>query len=188
MHKPDIELLHKFSSLSRLIRIVAQCYRWLLIVKQRTKGQSQLPPFVTITELRKVRQIVIKLAQSVSYKNEIEILNKGKNLPKKYPLIKLNIFLEPGTGILRVGGRLHHANVPYERKHPAILHRESFVAQFWVLHTHHLCLHGGPTLTNVIGHLDCRLFPISQKNSWKLCSVPKKKTSISSSVNGEFTC
>ena len=74
------------------------------------------------------------------------IYTKG-SLPQKNPLQRLNPFVGKEDGVLRVGGRLSHANLSREIMHPPILPYSSALSCLFVHHAHLSSLHSGPTLT-----------------------------------------
>ena len=143
------EILTRFTSLSRLIRVVAFCKRPFLNFRRIKEGQERLPSFLSAPELAEAQRIVIRLSQSHSFRDEIETLRSGKRLPKHSRLSKLNPFLSEDN-ILRVGGRLSHSDLSFDRKHPPILVQESALSVLFVRSAHSLALHGGPTLTSSI--------------------------------------
>ena len=61
-----------------------------------------------------------KMWQSKLDCTEIVALKRGRAVGKRSPLHKLQPFLDP-HGLLRAGGRLHQAQLPYTQRHPAIL-------------------------------------------------------------------
>ncbi|XP_076549276.1 uncharacterized protein LOC143308232 [Osmia lignaria lignaria] len=131
----DPEILAKFSSLTRLIRVVAYCLRPLVGLRRRKSNLPVLPEFLTASELSGARISLVKLAQM------------GKSLPKRNPLLSLDPFLDKTDGVLRVGGRLVNSVLSHDRKHPPILPRHSPLSRLFVRYAHRACLHGGPTLT-----------------------------------------
>ncbi|GFU88884.1 uncharacterized protein TNCV_4445591 [Trichonephila clavipes] len=58
-------------------------------------------------------------------------------------LKSLNIF-QDDKGILRVGGRLEKASVPYSQKHPAILAKNSKLSKIYFITLHKKLFHVGP--------------------------------------------
>ncbi|XP_031781161.1 uncharacterized protein LOC103316074 [Nasonia vitripennis] len=143
------ELLTRFSSLSRLIRVVAFARRPILNHRRQKEAQEPLPEFLTLSELAEARSIVIRLSQASSFAVEIEALKAGGRLPKGNRLSKLNPFIGKDN-ILRVGGRLSHSSLSFDRKHPPILSQDSALSRLFVYSAHRLCLHGGPTLTSSV--------------------------------------
>ncbi|XP_014216770.1 uncharacterized protein LOC106645425 [Copidosoma floridanum] len=72
-----------------------------------------------------------------------------RQTPTQEPLLEqTKPVYDHNLGILRVGGRLEHAPLPVEGKHPPIVAGRSTLARLFVRHAHHTCLHGGPTLTS----------------------------------------
>ena len=145
----ESELLSRFSSLSRLIRVLAFCRRPLLNTRRRKTGEELLPSFLTSMELADARLIAIRLSQASSFPDEIETLQAGRRVPKRSRLSKLNPLLCENK-ILRVGGRLAHSNLSFDRKHPPILAQRSALSLLFVRSAHSLCLHGGLTLTSSV--------------------------------------
>ncbi|XP_011163133.1 uncharacterized protein LOC105198179 [Solenopsis invicta] len=55
--------------------------------------------------------------------------------------------LDKQYGLLRVGGRLHHAKIDTEAKHPIILPKRSPLTTLIIAEAHYRTLHGGTQLT-----------------------------------------
>ena len=142
----EVELLKRFSSLTRLIRVVAYCRRPLCNLRRRRAGEVKNLQFLTAAELSDARLAVIRMAQATAFSKEIRQLTSNKALPNKSPLRKLNPFVAE-DGILRVGGRLSHSNLSREAKHPPILPFRSKLSRLFTHQAHLSSLHGGPTLT-----------------------------------------
>ena len=72
-------------------------------------------------QARKRAQLLItKSVQNETLAEEIKCLEEQKELPKSSPLIKLSPVLG-SEELIRVGGRLDWADLPYEERHPLIL-------------------------------------------------------------------
>lgn len=106
----DLNIFDKYSSFSKLIRIVSYCRRFL---NQQVKGP------LTPAELKTTEHCLIKLIQSKHFETEIKQLRSNNYVPRQSPLAKLNPFLE--NDLLRVGGRLKYSDLNYTSKHPIIL-------------------------------------------------------------------
>ena len=79
---------------------------------------------ITIEEIRSAEDALWKYHQTSHFAETLQMLRKPSNVPVKNPLKKLNPFI--GTdGLMRVGGRLTNAHLPYASKHPIILHGSS---------------------------------------------------------------
>ncbi|XP_076246269.1 uncharacterized protein LOC143186476 [Calliopsis andreniformis] len=121
------EILHRYSSIKRLRRIIAYCLRF----KQRDKVKGPL----TIEELRHANERIIKLTQASVFSKEINQLKTGKDLQPGSKLISLRPFLDD-KGILRVGGRLQNSSLPYEQKHPILLPRNNHITELIIRNAH----------------------------------------------------
>ena len=55
---------------------------------------------------------------------------------------KLNLFLD-SSGLLRVGGRLHHSSLSYAKKFPIFFPRKSRITYLLIQHCHEKYLHAG---------------------------------------------
>ena len=89
----ESDILTRFPSLTRLIRVVALCRRPLLKLPRRKEGAELLPYFLSSMEFPEVREVVIRLSEASSFAAEIELLKVGKGLPKGSLLSSLNPFL-----------------------------------------------------------------------------------------------
>ena len=108
-------------------------------------------------ELEEAERSIIRFSQSQSFYNELKslhqtrcdepghehtLLEKRKNeVTKTSSLYRLDPFVD--RGLLRVGGRLNHADIPEESKHPVILLRKSHVTMLIIRHTHEQLGHAG---------------------------------------------
>ncbi|XP_011884112.1 PREDICTED: uncharacterized protein LOC105571257, partial [Vollenhovia emeryi] len=138
-------LLDKYSSLTKLLRVTATCRR----VAARLQKLPQSSPVhypLTPTEITQSRDIWVRLVQREWFSNEIRYITKGNPLPKSNPLVRLTPFLD-SEGLLRVGGRLHNAALDPEAKHPLILPRRSPLTILIVDDAHRRTLHGGTQVT-----------------------------------------
>ena len=88
----------------------------------------------------------IGYVQRSAFFTEIAALNRGQAVGKRSPLHKLQPFLDP-HGLLRVGGRLHQAQLPYTQRHPAILPKKCHLGRMIIEKAHKAAMHGGPGLT-----------------------------------------
>ncbi|KAK0132197.1 hypothetical protein N1851_032987 [Merluccius polli] len=100
----------------------------------------------TSDTLSQAKAIVIRCVQREVYQNEICCLEKGKAISKSSPLRKLNPVLD-GNELLRIGGRLQHASLEMEEKHPLIIPGRSQIATLLVNHNHERVKHQGRVFT-----------------------------------------
>lgn len=64
-------------------------------------------------------------------------------------MIRLSPFID-ADGILRVGGRLKNANIPYNARNQILLPHDHFVTKLIINSMHLMCLYGGPRLTESV--------------------------------------
>ncbi|XP_043474363.1 uncharacterized protein LOC122506314 [Leptopilina heterotoma] len=144
LHRTD-KIISRFSCLTRLLRVIARCLRFKLLLKpmpyRSESFRLRLPP----DEIKRAFLACVFLSQSNSFKEELEIIPK-KNLPHHNQLYRLNPFIDQ-MGILRVGGRLANSALPYDQRHPIILHGNSPLAGLIIDQAHRTALHGGFQLT-----------------------------------------
>ncbi|XP_063838177.1 uncharacterized protein LOC135087309 [Ostrinia nubilalis] len=93
--------------------------------------------------------MIVKEVQKEEFIEEINCLKANKTINCKSKLIAFNPILDQ-NGVLRVGGRLRHANIDQETKHPAIIPSNTRLADLLIDEAHELTYHGGPRLTTSI--------------------------------------
>lgn len=106
-----------------------------------TKSISPLIP----SELTHALQYWIKFSQYQEFHREITNLRNGEPVSSKSKLISLSPFLDT-NGVLRVGGRLKHSQLPMDRKHPILLSSHSRLTQLLIEAEHLRLFHGGSQL------------------------------------------
>ncbi|CAH0564505.1 unnamed protein product [Brassicogethes aeneus] len=134
---PLDKLIHKYSSLNKLQRIIAYVLRFINNAKPAHKKRTD---FFTQSELHDSLLVFVKYVQKVHFSAEISALLKHRPVSKY--LRKLNIFLD-SNNIVRVGGRLRHSNLSFEQKHPALLPGNHRFVKLLVQETHNKHLHPG---------------------------------------------
>ena len=90
---------------------------------------------LTAQTLKQAQSIIIKNVQSETYGNDMKHLQISGKLPSTSPLRKLSPTVD-AEGLLRVGGRLEHADMKSEERHPLIL-PSSHHATTLIVHHHH---------------------------------------------------
>ncbi|CAA9994195.1 unnamed protein product, partial [Nesidiocoris tenuis] len=149
-------LLNRISSLRRLHRVTA----WILRASPRNRHQAGA---LQAAELQQAELLWIAHVQK-QYLTEVSAyLSDGSSTGKKglNPLIgRLDLFMV--DGIIRVGGRLRNASVPFEQRHPALLPKEGRYVELLVEQVHKDNLHTGPHL--VLALLRSRFWILSARN------------------------
>ena len=139
MHPSEDEFGLKFSSYSRLLRVLAWMRRFITKIRD---SNVKLPDYLTVLELCSARAMLLVLSQKFTYGCERDLLMKAKHLPDSHSLASLSPYLD-SRGIMRVGGRLQKAGLGYNSTHPILLSIKSHTTQLIVEHTHIAALHAG---------------------------------------------
>ena len=124
-----------YSSWYKLKRAIALWRRLLHMLK--TKDKSLHGTSLTVNEIQEAEVVIIKHIQGQLYPSEMERLSNGATLPKSSPLRDLLPML-CDDGIMCVGGRLKHADLPSDRKYPIIIPNKHPVAILIVRHYHNI--------------------------------------------------
>ncbi|XP_055623360.1 uncharacterized protein LOC129766789 [Toxorhynchites rutilus septentrionalis] len=158
----DCTLFTRYSSLSRLTRIVAYCRRFVHHCRIKSAGSDlQLIPHLISDELRQALISLVKVVQEEHFSNEIIILQaKDDAQLSKSPLGTLNPFIH--DGLLLVGGRLNHSSYAFTRKHPMILPAGHPFTSLLIDSVHVQLLHAGPRA--MIAHIRERFWPLNLRN------------------------
>lgn len=104
-----INLFSRFSSFIKLQRVIAYCLRF----KENSLGSSKNIGNLSAVELKKAFQRLVLHTQLQSFARGIQDLKHSKTLHTSNRMLSLNPYLDE-EGVLRVGGRLRHADINYE--------------------------------------------------------------------------
>ncbi|UYV60592.1 hypothetical protein LAZ67_1001615 [Cordylochernes scorpioides] len=139
----NLEFIERYSTMTKLIRITAWCWRFyyncLLFDPIRQKGP------LTTRELTKAIQVLVKSIQQVEFCTEIKLLKSNKQLPLSNKLTSLNPFLDT-QGLLRVRGRLKYSYLNENQKFPLLLPKNHHITNLIIDDIHRKYLHAGPQL------------------------------------------
>jgi len=94
----------------------------------------------------RARRCLIEMEQRSAFKDEICALQASKTISRNSSLRHLNPWLDR-TGLLRIGGRLRHANLEHDMKYPLVLPHQSNLTELIVLHKHVRHQHAGAEAT-----------------------------------------
>ncbi|XP_063378614.1 uncharacterized protein LOC134665573 isoform X1 [Cydia fagiglandana] len=123
VHNPDLfEIIKKFSTIAKMTCVLAYILRFCNNVKPTSQNLKDLT--------------IVKHEKAQFLSNDLRMLQSDKQL--KGNLNLLTPFLD-GEGIIRVGGRLQNASLPYAAQHPAILPKQSPITNL-LARNEHICL------------------------------------------------
>ncbi|XP_065203485.1 uncharacterized protein LOC135833643 [Planococcus citri] len=139
-------LISRYSEFSSARNKVAAWLRvkdYLLAkIRQTPLPQGQF----SARELRRAELELVKAAQEEAYGKEIEKLKAQKTLPRRSPLSSLAPLLD--NDLVRVGGRISRAELPYRRRHPLILPANHRLTQLLIRDAHFRFAHAGLQFIN----------------------------------------
>jgi hypothetical protein len=137
---PLLRFLERYSSWSKLQIMMAWLLRFLQYVSN--PHHQVKPSSISITELHEAAVHIVRLVQMHHFHEEVETLQSPKsNVLARSKLATLNPILM--DGVIRVGGRLKHAPISYEAKHPMILPNNDHVSTLIIRHYHEILGHAG---------------------------------------------
>ena len=157
--------LEKFSSLQRLMRVTAYVLRFVSNLKQSKKKKELIAGEVTQEEMDQARELWIKEVQRSVYND------------KNFDQVKVSLSLfTDDKGILRCGGRLKNAPIPYDARFPIFLSRCSRFTYLVINHGHFKVLHNDvrDTLTELRSRFWVTKGRQTVKTAIENCSVCKK--------------
>ena len=139
-------LVHQYSSLDKLRRVLAWALRFLHNIKSSvTQELPRTTSFLSVQEIVQAEMVLIKQSQERRFGVEIKALQKDVVLPANSPILPLRPFLDSNF-VLKVGGRLARAQLKFSKRHPIILHHKDPLTHMIVRHQHLISSHAGPTL------------------------------------------
>lgn len=146
-------IANRFSTFTRICLVTAFIMRFIRNCKtkrmesrkRQISAMENVNP-LTRDEYQSAERFWLVKSQTFDFPNEIKACNEGTDLKRSSKLYGLSPFLD-SHGILRVGGRLARAPIPYAVKYPIILDGHSKIAKLIIYRTHLEMLHGGAQLT-----------------------------------------
>lgn len=135
-----MNICDRFSSFRHLIVFASYCLRFLVNVRKPTKYRNF--DAINLQEAYEAELRLILYIQQSVFHVEIQSLRQKKPLPHQSKLKALNIFLD-NDNMIRVGGRLQHAKLPYNQQHQIVLPKCHF-SKLILEHLHKENKHCGP--------------------------------------------
>lgn len=127
---------------------------------------------LTCSDILRAKAFWIRRIQQELFSVKIQSLRTTRTVAPRSSLSALSPFLDE-EGLIRVGGRLRHAPLPYNNKHPLVLALHPLV-RLLVVQTHQCTLHGGQQLT----------LNILRQEYWIL----RARSLVKSVIHGCVTC
>ncbi|XP_018368765.1 PREDICTED: uncharacterized protein LOC108764860 [Trachymyrmex cornetzi] len=139
------EFLLRFSALHSLLRITSWCLRW----RRRPAGSADEDRDRSTLHLAELDEALlqwIRVVQTLHYPEEMTAIATNRCLPRQSRLRAFSPYMGD-HGMLRVGGRLKHAALSFDERHPLIVPTKSWLTRLMVEAYHRRTLHGGVQLT-----------------------------------------
>ena len=130
----------RFSKYSKLLRTIGWIKRFMF--NARVNPGERRQNILTALELQDTEHWLTGRVQIERFSEEISLIGRSKELNDS-KLRNLNPFLCQSTGLLRVGGRIHKAELPEEKKHPIILPSDHPGVELLIQDIHCRELHAG---------------------------------------------
>ncbi|XP_048483631.1 uncharacterized protein LOC119692124 [Plutella xylostella] len=105
--------------LTQLLIVITHCRRFMRYKKDNLKERP-----ITTKELNESLNACIKIVQRNNFEEEINRLKENLEVKRESKLSLLKPYMD-NEGIVRVGGRLRHANIEEDRKHHIIIPSEA---------------------------------------------------------------
>ena len=157
--------LEYFSDWFRARRAIALSLLYLQRLREQAVAKhkvSNKKAMLQVQDLQEAENVIVKSVQYTAFPEELKSLKSSQHVkslddrlaapaertlcPKQSSLHKLDPFLD-SQGILRVGGRLRNASLPFEIKFPVILPRRSHVTTLIIRYFHEKIKHQGHGMT-----------------------------------------
>ena len=157
--------LEYFSDWFRARRAIALSLLYLQRLREQAFAEhkvSNKKAMLQVQDLQEAENVIIKSVQCTAFPEELKSLKSSQHVksledrlaapaeikfsPKQSSLYKLDPFLD-SQGILRFGGRLRNASLPFEVKFPVILPRRSHVTTLIIRYFHEKIKHQGRGMT-----------------------------------------
>ncbi|XP_059223171.1 uncharacterized protein LOC131996976 [Stomoxys calcitrans] len=172
------EILDRFSSYARALRVMAYVFRFIDCLNGR-RNFSQTS--VSSEELQLSKERLVVVAQKVYFTDDYYRLLNNQSISNRSHLLCLNPFIDP-KGLMRVGGRLDNAtSLSYSEKHPLILPYNCRISRLLIVFVHQMTLHGGNQLMLRVLRTEFWIPRVKNLIRWainrcRICSIMAKKT------------
>nr|XP_040233604.2 uncharacterized protein LOC120956287 [Anopheles coluzzii] len=152
-------IFDRLSSYTQIVRSMAYLVQLARFIKSRKR--EVVKGRLTAKEVRTATLLIVRLVQRETFQPEIIALMDGANT--KHRLNGLQAFLDPDDGIIRVGGRIKRAFIPYDSRHQMLLPAKHPITEALVRELHIDNLHIGQR--GLLAVVRQRYWPLNAKNT-----------------------
>lgn len=154
-----MEIFDRLSSFDAVLQSMAYVVRFARYIISKRKSITKGP--LTSTERAQALILVVRLVQEECFQPEIQALRK--NSKTRHRLCGLKPFLDPMDGVLRVGGRIKHAFIPYDSRHQMLLPAKHPLTDAMIRSQHRTNLHIGQK--GLLAIIRQRFWPLNVKTT-----------------------
>ncbi|XP_039289437.1 uncharacterized protein LOC111054561 [Nilaparvata lugens] len=140
------DLSSKISSYHKLVRIAAYILRFIHNLKHCREPASQQSVELSVQEIQAAELRIIQDIQSDVFADDLKSLRQGKELPSNSSIKSLSPFIHTDN-LLRVGGRLREADIPFDYKHQILLPAKHRFTRALIVSFHRRLQHAGVQVT-----------------------------------------
>ncbi|KAI5636445.1 pao retrotransposon peptidase domain-containing protein [Phthorimaea operculella] len=113
-------LLERYSSLDKLLGVTGWIKRFVNNCR-KPQAERNFTPVLSPAERNAALCSLVRVVQAEHFEEEVRLLRDGRG-KLKGGIVRLNPFLDE-QGMLRVGGRLRNASLPFSARHPLLLQK-----------------------------------------------------------------
>lgn len=159
----NFSVINNWSSLNKLRRIIAHCFRFIHNSKKINKLNKSVGPILPV-EIERAEFSIIRIIQQEHFGAEIKALSKDSGqVSTTSKLFRLHPFIDK-RGLLRVGGRLKNTmSIDWFQRHQIVLPADCMFTKLLVRNEHEKLLHGGPQA--VLFSIRLRYWPLNARNT-----------------------
>lgn len=150
------EMLCKFESYRKTQRVFAYVLRFIDNVKGAKTKSNKTVGELSVTELRNATKLILRRVQREGFR-----FNQDGGLKHDNRLSNLNPFVD-ADGLIRVGGRIGHAKISYDRRHQIVLPADHHITAVLVRELHIENLHIGQS--GLLAQIRQKYWPIRAKH------------------------
>ncbi|XP_059222740.1 uncharacterized protein LOC131996801 [Stomoxys calcitrans] len=164
------DILGRFSSLPKALRVVAYVYRFFYSTHPNFRSDfHRSSKDVSSTEIALIQSRLIIMSQKASYPDEYLNLSAKTQIDPSSTILSLNPFIDH-EGVMRVCGRLTSSpSLTYDERHPILLPYNCQFSRLLVRFIHDISLHGGNQL----------VLKLIRMKYW----IPRAKNLIKAAIN-----
>lgn len=112
-------------------------------VAQSLREGTNTEETITEDELKQAIRTCIVVATEEAFLREVSALRRGKPIPRDSALQNVNPYIDPADGLMKVDGRLEHAELPEHSRHPIILAADHRLTSLIIADAHDQINHAG---------------------------------------------